>query len=69
MGALRLSYHWERIMTLFVPALVAASSAAARPVAATARSRDVDDDDDDDDDPTTAPRATRAPLALSLIHI
>ena len=50
-------------MTLFVPALVAASSAAARPVAATARSRDVDDDDDDDDDPTTAPRAPRAPLA------
>ena len=50
-------------MTLFVPALVAATSAAARPVAAPSRPRDVDDHADDD--PTLAPRrrAVDAPLA------
>ena len=42
MGALRLSYHWERIMTLFVPALVAASSVAGFRARSIARARGVD---------------------------
>ena len=49
-------------MTLFVPALVAATSAAARPVAAPSRPRDVDDHADDD--PTLArDAAPSTPLA------
>ena len=65
MGARGLSYHWERLMTLFLPTLARRAEASTATRVASSPRPDAVDDPHADDDPTTtrAPTPPSTPLA------